>query len=66
MSSSDKIAIHIVDGDDDPRAVCNGEKFDISEVSGSGVLELCEDCQYVVLSEEKMKENDVQDHGNRR
>ena len=47
-SSNETIAIHAVDSDDDPRAICNGEPFVLSEVSGSGVLVPCPDCEAVI------------------
>ena len=48
---ADTIYIHIVESDDDPRAICNGEPFDISEVKGDGLVQLCPECE-VKASEE--------------
>lgn len=48
MSSSSNVIVHIVESDEDPRAICNGEPFELSDVSGSGVLELCPQCETIM------------------
>lgn len=45
------IYIHIVESDDDPRAICTGEPFDISKVKGDELVQLCPDCEELASEE---------------